>query len=107
MEITKWERFWMSFRLYQLWCFLVLNLRILWGVSHSKRPPRFVIEYRVSYLEAGGSYPCTIANADRPPQVGHRVILGGNRFEIIEVSPLRPPRGTFCFLQALCKEAED
>lgn len=68
MEITKWDRFWMSFKLYQLWCFLVLNLRILWGVSHSKRLPRFVIEYKVSYSDDEARY--RLHNCDG----GHRLL---------------------------------
>jgi len=37
MEISKKERFWMNFKLYQFWRFIVLNLMILKAVDHSKR----------------------------------------------------------------------
>ncbi len=37
MKITPRDRFWMSFKLYQLWRFIVLNLKILKAVDHSKR----------------------------------------------------------------------
>lgn len=37
MEITKKERFWMNFKLFQLWRFIVLNLKILKAVDYSKR----------------------------------------------------------------------
>ena len=37
MKITGKERFWMNFKLYQLWRFIVLNLKILKAVDHSKR----------------------------------------------------------------------
>lgn len=37
MEIGAKQRFWMSCRLYQLWRFVVLNLKILKAVDHSKR----------------------------------------------------------------------
>ncbi len=37
MEITNRDRFWMRCRPYQLWRFIVLNLKILKAVDHSKR----------------------------------------------------------------------
>lgn len=37
MKITDRERFWMNFKPYQLWRFVILNLKILKAVDHSKR----------------------------------------------------------------------
>ncbi len=37
MEITNRERYWMNHKLYQFWRFIVLNLKILKAVDHSKR----------------------------------------------------------------------
>lgn len=37
MEITDRERFWMNFKLFQLLRFIILNLKILKAVDHSKR----------------------------------------------------------------------
>ena len=37
MEITPTDKFWMNFKLYQLWRFIVLNIKILKAVDHSKR----------------------------------------------------------------------
>jgi hypothetical protein len=37
MEITSKNKFWMKFKLYQLWRFIVLNIKILKAVDHSKR----------------------------------------------------------------------
>ncbi len=37
MEITPKDRFWMRCKLYQFWRFIVLNLKILKAVDHSKR----------------------------------------------------------------------
>jgi hypothetical protein len=37
MEITDRDRFWMRFKPFQLWRFIVLNLKILKAVDHSKR----------------------------------------------------------------------
>ncbi len=37
MQITDKDRFWMNFKPYQLWRFIVLNIKILKAISHSKR----------------------------------------------------------------------
>lgn len=37
MEITPRAKFWMNNKLYQLWRFIVLNIKILRAVDHSKR----------------------------------------------------------------------
>ncbi len=36
-ELTDKDRFWMNNKLFQLWRFIVLNLKILKAVDHSKR----------------------------------------------------------------------
>ena len=35
-EFSKAEKFWMNFKLYQLWRFVVLNLKFLAAVNQSK-----------------------------------------------------------------------
>ncbi len=37
MEITQRDKFWMNNKLFQLFRFIVLNLKILKAVDHSKR----------------------------------------------------------------------
>ncbi len=37
MQITPRDKFWMEFKPYQLWRFIVLNIKILRAVDHSKR----------------------------------------------------------------------
>jgi len=37
MEFSPAEKFWMNFKLYQLWRFIVLNIKILVVVGKSKR----------------------------------------------------------------------
>lgn len=37
MEITNKDKFWMNFKLFQLLRFVVLNIKILKAVDHSKR----------------------------------------------------------------------
>lgn len=36
-EFTKSEKFWMNFKLYQLWRFIVLNLKVYTVAVQSKR----------------------------------------------------------------------
>ena len=36
-EFSKAEKFWMNFKLYQLWRFIILNIKILMAVYQSKR----------------------------------------------------------------------
>ena len=84
----------------------MLNFKILKGVEHSKRLPKFVIKYKVSYVVNNGEQPPTIINTGRPPQAGDRVQLNKNEVEVIEVVQTIPPRGEFCFLQATCKSIE-
>ncbi len=36
-QFTKAEKFWMNFKLYQLWRFLVLNFKIYLAVIQDKR----------------------------------------------------------------------
>ena len=107
MEIEEKGSFWRDFKIYQVWRFTVLNFKILQGVIHSKRLFKFVIKYKVSYVVKGNEYPPTIVNTAKPPQTGDRVQLGRNKFEVIEVLQLMPPRGEFCFLQASCKLVDD
>ena len=47
MEIKKEDKFWMNNKLYQLWRFIVLNLKILKAVDHSKRSQHIVFDKAV------------------------------------------------------------
>lgn len=62
--------------------------------------------YKVSYVVRGGDHPGAIMNVEAPPQVGDRVYLGRNEFEVIEVLELMPPLGEFSFLQVTCRPIE-
>ncbi len=97
---------WKNSRIYQLWRFIILNFKILKGVDYSKRLPKFVIKYTVSYVVNGGRLPPTIMNTNRPPQVGDWIRLGNIEVEVIEVFQSIPPRGEFCFLQANCNSTK-
>lgn len=99
--------FWTNFKIFQIWRFFVLNFKILKGVKHSKRLPRFLIKYKVSYVAGVGNHTPTIINTSKPPQTGDRIKIGRNELEVIEVLQTTPPRREFCFLQATCKLIDD
>lgn len=54
--------------------------------------------YKVSYVVLGGQHPGAIVSQETAPQVGEVVVLGGERFEVVEVVDLIPPRGDFAYL---------
>lgn len=54
--------------------------------------------YKVSYVVVGGRHPGAIINQDTPPWLGQVVELGGERFEVVEVTDLIPPQGDFAYL---------
>ncbi len=59
--------------------------------------------YQVSYVVVGGGHAGTIINQEERPEVGERVELAGQTFEIVEVLEIIPPRGDFAYLHATCK----
>mgnify|MGYP001052813644 CR=1 FL=1 len=63
--------------------------------------------YKVSYVVVGRLHPGAIVNLETPPRVGDEVELGDERFEVIEVFDLVPPRGDFAFLHATCRPVEE
>ncbi len=103
MKINKMNSPWKTSKIYQLWRFISLNIKIIKGVYYSKHLPDFEIKYKVSYRMEDDRYPDAIANTGKPPQVGSHVELGRNRFKITEIGQILQPNGEFCFLQATCR----
>jgi hypothetical protein len=62
--------------------------------------------YKVSFVVQGGTHPGGIQNLDKRPQIGDQLELGNNKFEIVEVLEIIPPRGDFGYLHATCKPLE-
>jgi len=62
--------------------------------------------YKVSYVVVGGRHPGTIVNRDTPPQLGEVVELGGERFRVMEMADLIPPRGDFAYLHVTVRPLE-
>ena len=56
--------------------------------------------YTVSYVVTGGTHPGGIMNQYERPVVGEQVEIGGTRFEIVEVKPMRLTGDDFEFLHA-------
>jgi hypothetical protein len=54
--------------------------------------------YKVSYVVLGGRHPGVIVSRDTPPRLGEVVVLGEDRFEVVEVTDLIPPQGDFAYL---------
>lgn len=59
--------------------------------------------FKVSYVVQGGNHPGAIVNEDKKPEVGQRVTMGSNEFEVVEVVDLMPARGDFSFLHVTVK----
>ncbi len=62
--------------------------------------------YKISYVVTGRPHPGAIVNAEDKPEVGDRVTLGNEVFEVVEVLDLMPARGNFHFLHVTCKPVE-
>jgi hypothetical protein len=63
--------------------------------------------YKVSYVVKGGQHPGGIKSQLDRPEVGQKVLIGPNRFEITEVVEMMPPRDDFQFLHATVKLVDD
>jgi hypothetical protein len=63
--------------------------------------------YRVSYMVRGEvrgkKHPGLTRDQEKAPQIGERVEMGGDFFEVTEVQELIPPMGDFGFLHATCE----
>lgn len=62
--------------------------------------------YKVSYVVQGGGHPGAIVNEEKKPEVGQRVMLGNQEFQVVEVVDLMPARGDFNFLHVTVKAAD-
>lgn len=63
--------------------------------------------YKVSYVVQGGEFPGGIKNEYERPEVGMTVQIGPNKFEILEVFEIMPPRDDFQFLHATVKPLKE
>jgi hypothetical protein len=67
--------------------------------------------YRVSYMVQGTvrghTHPGLTRDQDEAPEVGDRVELAGDLFDVLEVQELIPPMGGFSYLHATCRWVAD
>jgi len=63
--------------------------------------------YKVSYLVVGADHPGAVLDQEKAPEVGDRVQLGDQVFEVLEVEELLPPMGEFSFLHVTCRPVQD
>jgi hypothetical protein len=63
--------------------------------------------YKVSYVVVGGQHRGMVINQEEAPQMGHRITLGEQECEIMEVQELVPPMGDFAYLHVTCRTVED
>lgn len=67
--------------------------------------------YRISYvvrgIVRGKRHPGLTRDEDKAPEIGDRVELAGDLFDIIEVQELIPPMGGFSYLHCTCQWVSD
>ncbi len=64
--------------------------------------------YKVSYVVLGsGEHTGTIVNQETSPEIGDRVELNGQTYEVVEVLELMPPRGEFGYYHATCQPMQE
>lgn len=59
--------------------------------------------YKVSIVVPGRRDVGGIQNMETEPKRGDVLVLGQEKYEIIDVAELMPPRGDFAYLHATCK----
>jgi hypothetical protein len=60
--------------------------------------------YKVSYVVTGIEHPGAIRTQENKPLPGEIIEIGGNKFIILEVLNLMPPRGDFHYLHATLRQ---
>jgi hypothetical protein len=65
-----------------------------------------VTTYKVSIVVLGRHDIGSIQNLDKEPRPGDIVVLDKQKYRIVEVMELMPPRGIFVYLHATCRPVE-
>jgi hypothetical protein len=60
--------------------------------------------YKVSYVVTGIEHPGAIRTQENKPLPGEILEIGGDKFIILEVLNLMPPRGDFHYLHATLRQ---
>jgi hypothetical protein len=59
--------------------------------------------YKVSFVVLNSTHPGGIQNMDHHPTVGEVLVVGSQRFQVVEVTELLPPYGDYSYLHATCR----
>jgi hypothetical protein len=62
--------------------------------------------YKLSIVVPGRRDVGGIQNLDKEPQVGDKLLLGREEYEIMSIVELMPPRGNFVYLHATCRPVQ-
>ncbi|HEY84647.1 MAG TPA: hypothetical protein G4N96_06005 [Chloroflexi bacterium] len=62
--------------------------------------------FKVSIVVPGRKDIGGIQNLKKEPKSGDTLTLGKDKYEIVNVSELMPPRGEFAYLHATCRPAK-
>lgn len=60
--------------------------------------------FKVSYIVNDGSKPGSIKNEHERPIIGDVVRIGSDKFKIVDVYEIMPPRGEFLYLHATVEQ---
>lgn len=63
--------------------------------------------YKLSIVVPGRRDVGGIQNLEKEPKSGDIIILGKEKFEIIDLAELMPPRGDFAYLHAVCRPIDE
>jgi hypothetical protein len=63
--------------------------------------------YKLSIVVPGRRDIGGIQNLEKEPRPGDVVVLGNEKYEIIELVELMPPRGDFVYLHAVCRPVRE
>ncbi len=63
--------------------------------------------YKVSIVVPGRRDVGGIQNLEKEPKPGDILLLGKEKYQIVAVSELMPPRGDFAYLHATCKPVKE
>jgi hypothetical protein len=66
-----------------------------------------VTTYKVSIVVPGRRDIGGIQNLEQEPKPGDTIVLGTEKYEIVELVELMPPRGNFVYLHATCRPIEE
>ncbi|MFN8455696.1 MAG: hypothetical protein U0401_13685 [Anaerolineae bacterium] len=62
--------------------------------------------YKLSIVVPGRRDIGGIQNLEKEPQIGDILLLGREKYKVVDLMELMPPRGNFVYLHAICQPIE-